>query len=233
MMHNTFRLCLIFDLLIIVVWSQRGEGGGGGGRRGAGGAKECSVACKIAGYVALAIVLISFLITCIVWLMHLISRITRGKPKHKNTKFVNELSVINLNLKNYFPDGDWSSLYYQSYDWHRPYRLSLKFNHQTSTVSGQGTDEVGSYTICGVFSSENLCMGLTKRYKLGTGNPSENLGHSVVTIHLTWNQARDQFEGKWLRFVYHRLDPIGLGQDRTAFTYQSGVVCPYLPVSGP
>jgi len=39
-------------------------------------------------------------------------------------------------------------------------------------------------------------MGLTKIYQYGTGNPLENLGHSVI-IQLEWNRYTNQFEGKW------------------------------------
>lgn len=39
-------------------------------------------------------------------------------------------------------------------------------------------------------------MGLTKTYRLGTGNPVENLGHDV-TIQVEWNRYSQQFTGKW------------------------------------
>mgnify|MGYP000430449988 CR=1 FL=1 len=63
-------------------------------------------------------------------------------------------------------------------------------------VTGSGFDDVGTFTVDGVYSTKTNCMGLTKHYQAGTGNPSENLGHKV-TIQLTWNHENDAFEGKW------------------------------------
>ena len=39
-------------------------------------------------------------------------------------------------------------------------------------------------------------IGLTKIYQKGTGNPAENLGHTV-TIQFEWNFRKRRFEGKW------------------------------------
>ncbi len=37
---------------------------------------------------------------------------------------------------------------------------------------------------------------LTKKYQEGTGNSSENLGHTV-TIELEWNNKNHKFNGTW------------------------------------
>jgi hypothetical protein len=63
-------------------------------------------------------------------------------------------------------------------------------------VTGSGLDDVGTFTIDGTYSIETRRIGLTKTYQIGTGNPSENLGHQV-TIQLEWDTLNSQFEGKW------------------------------------
>ncbi|CAF1423067.1 unnamed protein product [Rotaria sordida] len=65
-----------------------------------------------------------------------------------------------------------------------------------SKVTGQGTDDVGSFTFDGIFSSENFRLALTQQYEAGTGDPTQNLGHTS-TIQLTWNSDNNQFEGAW------------------------------------
>jgi hypothetical protein len=64
------------------------------------------------------------------------------------------------------------------------------------TITGSGTDDVGTFTVDGIYSVKTSRVGLTKRYQAGTGDPSENLGHQV-TIQLTWNTQNNRFEGKW------------------------------------
>jgi hypothetical protein len=63
-------------------------------------------------------------------------------------------------------------------------------------VTGSGFDDIGMYTIDGVYSTHSRRMGLTKTYQAGTGNLSQNLGHKV-TIQLEWNRNTNQFEGQW------------------------------------
>jgi hypothetical protein len=46
-------------------------------------------------------------------------------------------------------------------------------------VSGEGTDDVGFYTIKGQWNGRTGKLVFTKRYSRGTGNPDENLGHTV------------------------------------------------------
>lgn len=95
-----------------------------------------------------------------------------------------------------FESGYWTSRYYQHDKWHEPYELSLSFDHQAFTITGSGSDNVGTYTVDGVYSPQSRRIGLTKVYQLGTGNKLENLGHTV-TIQLEWNWNHHQFEGKW------------------------------------
>ncbi|CAF1387730.1 unnamed protein product [Adineta steineri] len=63
-------------------------------------------------------------------------------------------------------------------------------------ITGSGSDDVGLYSIDGLYSTQTRRIGLTKTYLSGSGNPSENLGHNVI-IQLEWNRDNNQFEGKW------------------------------------
>jgi hypothetical protein len=97
---------------------------------------------------------------------------------------------------NAFQSGIWSSRYFQYKSWHGAYQLSLSFDSQLMKVTGSGSDDVGTFTVDGIYSIKTGRIGLTKTYQAGTGNPLENLGHEV-TIQLTWNRQKNQFEGKW------------------------------------
>jgi hypothetical protein len=95
-----------------------------------------------------------------------------------------------------FQSGFWSSRYFQYKNWHGPHQFSLIFNSETMKVTGLGVDNVGSFTIDGIYSIETHRIGLTKKYEPGTGDPKENFGHQV-TIQLTWNAENHQFEGDY------------------------------------
>ncbi|CAF1106498.1 unnamed protein product [Adineta steineri] len=95
-----------------------------------------------------------------------------------------------------FKSGHWKSQYFQYGKWHGPCRFSLTFDTNSMTVKGTGSDDIGKFTINGIYSHETSRLGLSKKYQLGTGNKTENLGHTV-TIQLTWNETNNQFEGKW------------------------------------
>lgn len=129
----------------------------------------------------------------------LLVRICSGRPLRSHATFIkasSNTSMHETDNKMVFQSGAWTSRYYQYRRWHGPQRLSLKFDHIAMKVSGAGSDDVGSFTVTGIFSTETQRLGLTKKYRLGTGNASENLGHSV-TIQLYWNPNTNQFEGKW------------------------------------
>ncbi|CAF3838095.1 unnamed protein product [Rotaria sp. Silwood1] len=123
-----------------------------------------------------------------------------GKPWRSNVKFVNktmtndeEKQIIDIQL---FQSGYWKSQYFQYNTWHGPHQIELSFDALQSKVTGSGLDDIGMYSIEGIYSTQTRRMGLTKKYQLGTGNPLENLGH-CVTIQLEWNKYSNQFEGKW------------------------------------
>lgn len=119
-----------------------------------------------------------------------------------NELFVKTISKISAETKiehldnNIFPSGDWTSSYFQYHRSHGPYTFSLMFDHQELKVTGSGKDDVGVFSIDGIYSLNTRRIGLTKTYQKGTGNSLENLGHTV-TIQLEWNFQKYQFEGKW------------------------------------
>ncbi len=83
-----------------------------------------------------------------------------------------------------FKSGYWNSRYFQYGEWHGPCRFPLIFDGHSMKITGSGSDDVGEFTIDGIYSTETSRIGLTKKYQAGTGNRSENLGHQV-TIQLT------------------------------------------------
>ncbi|CAF1191357.1 unnamed protein product [Rotaria sordida] len=123
-----------------------------------------------------------------------------GRPLKSNTAFVLNETNQNYQLEkcdtSIFKSGYWKSQYYQYGKCHGSHRFSLTFNDLLMTITGSGSDDVGTFTIHGSYSVYTHRIGLTKTYKRGTGNRLENLGHQV-TIQLTWNAQNNQFEGKW------------------------------------
>jgi len=124
----------------------------------------------------------------------------RGRPSSPNDTFIQTKTSLNENSEkgkiDVFTSGGWKGKYYQYGRWHGPHQFCLFFDSQRMTVQGSGSDDVGGFTIDGVYSTETGRMGLTKTYKAGTGDIKENLGHKV-TIQLTWNSKTNEFEGTW------------------------------------
>jgi hypothetical protein len=118
-------------------------------------------------------------------------------------------------LDNIFPSGHWVSRYFQYERWYGPHTFSLFFNHHELKVTGSGIDNVGAFSIDGIYSLNTRRIGLTKMYQKGTGNRSENLGHKVI-IQLEWNFEKRQFEGKWYVHTnkYHGKDKFTLKFDQ-------------------
>ncbi len=124
----------------------------------------------------------------------------RGRPPQANVLFIKTETMKSCEQEksdiSIFKSGYWQSRYFQYRRWHGPCRFSLSFESGSMKVTGSGSDDVGTFTIDGIYSIETSRLALTKKYQAGTGNRSENLGHQV-TIQLTWNAQNDQFEGKW------------------------------------
>jgi hypothetical protein len=132
-----------------------------------------------------------------------------GLPVHDNRVFIH-LSTSNEQKDqiydiNAFQSGVWSSRHYQYKRWHGPHQLSLSFDTESMEVTGAGSDDVGAFTIDGVYSVTANRIGLTKIYQRDTGNSVEKVGHKVI-IQLTWNELKYQFEGKWYIRTNHRKD---------------------------
>lgn len=85
--------------------------------------------------------------------------------------------------KSIFKSGAWTSCYYQYGSWHDLHRLSLTFDTVETKVNGSGSDDVGIFTINGIYSTKKQSLSLNKTHILGTDNYAENLGHTV-TIQL-------------------------------------------------
>jgi hypothetical protein len=112
------------------------------------------------------------------------------EEKKKNSKKYTPLDM------SVFKSGSWSTRYLQFGVWFGPDCVSLSFDLTSFKINGSGADDVGTYTINGSYSIEDGRMILIKKYQLGTGDPSGNLGHRVL-IRLAWNPETCQFEGNW------------------------------------
>ena len=170
--------------------------------------------------------MLSIFLGCIVFILCLPCycwyRCRVGKPRRSNTEFVTNSTTNNENTHiidiKVFQSGPWDGQYFQNNKWHGPYRVDLSFDAGLR-VTGSGVDDVGSYSVDGIYSTESCRIGLTKTYHLGTGNPLQNLGHNV-TIQLEWNKMNNQFEGKW----YVRTNKYnGENNFKLTFNYQNSV----------
>jgi len=102
---------------------------------------------------------------------------------------------------NLFVNGMYSG-HYKQYGQSWPMKaFQMKFDSVKMSVSGDGSDCVGDYSISGIYSTETQRMQIHKTYVRGTGNPHENLGHTVK-IRLQWNERKKQFEGPWYVKTY-------------------------------
>ncbi|CAF0917710.1 unnamed protein product [Adineta steineri] len=95
-----------------------------------------------------------------------------------------------------FKSGFWETRYFQDDTWHGPHQLSLWFDHNHTTLTGLGMDDVGKFTFAGTYSNETRQIDVKKEYSEYLDNRSENLDYPT-TIQLMWNPQTDQFEGKW------------------------------------
>lgn len=126
----------------------------------------------------------------------------KGEPSQSNQMFITsdskdvERDGEHLYLSNAFQSGIWSCRYYQYSEWHGPHLLTLHFDNTNMTIKGSGTDDIGTFTVDGIYSESTRRIGLTEHYQYGTGDPTQNLGHDV-TIQVEYNSQSNQFEGKW------------------------------------
>ena len=121
-----------------------------------------------------------------------------GRPWMSSSRYIEAVLTIDLGIHDaFFQSGGFLSYYQQYNTFHGPFEMKLAFYPLAGyIVHGGGTDDVGTYVIKGVYSPRTLRMGLEKYYQEGTGNPMENLGHTV-TIQVEWNPTQEQFHGKY------------------------------------
>ena len=83
------------------------------------------------------------------------------------------------------PRGRWAGWYRQYRRQHQLFSFNLDFLpsakvHNCGMVRGFGSDDVGTYKINkGSYNLNNGRVCFTKKYRAGTGDRTENLGHSV------------------------------------------------------
>jgi hypothetical protein len=127
-------------------------------------------------------------------------RRSKNGPLQTNSKFVGATKYKTNKHASFdithFKSGIWSSRYSQLRLWHGPNYFPLSFDSQSFKVTGFGSDNVGKFTIDGIYSDKTNRMGLIQKYQLGSDVPSKNLGHEVI-IQLAWNSKTCQFEGQW------------------------------------
>lgn len=170
----------------------------GGTRTSTCHGSKCNLAGIIAGSVIGGILLIAGIAFLIIWCYmrrrRRNSAVTQPFLDRQTTKSdVQDYKTYSYEV---LRNGRWSSRYQQYGSWHGPFIMSLNFDPVATTVRGYGSDDVGQFSIDGQCSNQSTNISLIKRYKSGTGNPSENFGHQV-TMNLTWNQKTGQFEGQW------------------------------------
>lgn len=142
------------------------------------------------------------------------SRRCRGKPIRSNSQFLAKGDVEKSNEKllkmNHFQSGSWLCKYFQHGQWHEQHLVTLSFNPETLQVTGSGSDDIGNYSVEGTYSLDTVRLAMVKSYGLVE---SENI---AVTIQLTWNIAKELFEGKWYVQTkkYHDEDKIELKFDK-------------------
>ncbi len=187
---------------------------------GSGGSS--STAGIVAGSVVGGILLLVCCIGCLACSIAAFSRALTGRAWRSNTSYINSGVAIHYNMsQSVFIPGTFATYYYQYNKYHGPYDMRLGFYPQASyIVHGGGTDDIGTYVITGVYSPRTLRMGLDKRYQRGTGNLSENLGHTV-TIQVEWNAENQQFEGKYyLQTSKHRDENTFIIRPRYSANYR-------------
>ena len=205
-----------------------GGGFGGGYYYGSGGGSCTGEECKRNGIIVGSVVGGIFGLFCIAAIIVCFRKKIRScfkkifccvsaenRPPKSNTTFIELNSVRSEKMSTFckFISGQYAMRYYQYSSWHGPYDVQLEFDD--GTVIGHGTDNIGSFTVKGVYSEATGRLGLTKKYQLGTGDRLENLGHEV-TIQLEWNSDTENLNGKW----YVRTKNYS-GQDKFELKFKS------------
>ena len=146
----------------------------------------------------------------------------KGRPSKTNPAFVTATNLESHDVT-IFKSGIWLSRHLQFGKWYDSHRTALSFDPQSFKVTGSGSDNIGMFTVDGIYSVKTSRMGLTKTYQLSTGNRLENFGQQII-IQLTWNSDSHQFEGKWhVQTKNYR----GVDRFELKFSQQQQQISPY------
>jgi hypothetical protein len=112
----------------------------------------------------------------------------------------NELAIP-IRIDNIFESGQWSSRYYRYGCCHGPFLHRIIFNIDQNTVRGNGTDDMGQFTLTGYISTELLTINMIKKYYSSIDDTQDTVGYETK-IDLEWNDEKRTFEGKWFTHKY-------------------------------
>ena len=140
---------------------------------------------------------------------------------------------VSLHDESVFVDGKYRGYFVQNglkTDFHD---IFLHFNKRLGEVmlydERRPSDAIGSYSVTGKFKEGKSGLTLQKHYISGTGNPSQNLGHTVKT-RLRYNRKTKEFWGIWIvnTFAYQGTGKfyVWLTETRPALDDIEGVTIP-------
>jgi len=103
----------------------------------------------------------------------------------------NEMKIDNDVSPNLFVDGEYNTYYMLTMRNSKKYwyKMNLKFDHISNKVTGIGTDNIGTFTINGIFGKINNLsrIAVTKQY----------IGKHSVEMRVECNKAVSEFVGAW------------------------------------
>lgn len=122
----------------------------------------------------------------------------KSNPFLSNKDYVSSGLIRHIgNDNSMFQSGLFSNYYVKDGSWYGPYRFSLGFYPNAGhLVRGRGTDNIGMFTVHGIYSPRTRRMGLDKHYQNRIGDANANARHTK-TIQVQWNSATQSFEGKY------------------------------------
>ena len=111
--------------------------------------------------------------------------------------YVNTAAIhYDVSLDSPFIDGLYCG-YYKQYGRNYP-MVPFEMEFNDGAVTGQGYDCVGDYRINGIYSDKTGRMAFNKTYIKGTGDLSQNFGHTVkIRLQYQNKSISKKFEGRW------------------------------------
>lgn len=140
----------------------------------------------------------------------------RQRMRHDNERWVRwtpappGLSYFSSTPIIHFPSGFWEGNYRKCGKQRqlRDFTLvaivadTLPSTNGIVALRGSGDDSVGQYNILGLFNIATGRLVFSKTYRLGTGHPSENLGHSVEFKGTMQDRLEAGIRGTWFEATY-------------------------------